>query len=241
MAAAKRWVTANGNNIYLVLGRRCNCFLISKDTRYILIDTSWQSEYKTLEKRIRAIIGTGRLEAIVLTHTHFDHAANAARLKEVFQARIIVHRDEAGFLEEGSSPLPQGTILFTRTLLRLVNLHDTSFKRFEPVEADVTFEDQFDLDQFGLNARIIHTPGHTLGSCSVIIDDEIALVGDAMVGMFRGLIFPPFADDSELLINSWTRLLKTGCSLFLPAHGRGNSRSTVQKNHDNYRKNRPPE
>jgi glyoxylase-like metal-dependent hydrolase (beta-lactamase superfamily II) len=44
---------------------------------------------------------------------------------------------------------------------------------------------------------------------SIIIDDEIAIVGDAMVGTIPDSIYPPFADDKKLLIKSWKKLLKT--------------------------------
>jgi glyoxylase-like metal-dependent hydrolase (beta-lactamase superfamily II) len=64
---------------------------------------------------------------------------------------------------------------------------------------------------------------------SVIVGDEIAIVGDTMVGTFPGKIFPPFADDVEGVVQSWGKLLETGCRLFLPAHGSGNSRELVEK------------
>ena len=74
---------------------------------------------------------------------------------------------------------------------------------------------------------IMHTPGHTSGSVSVIIDDEIALVGDTMFGIFRSSVFPPFADNIPELIRSWKSLLETECSLFLPSHGREKTREEL--------------
>jgi glyoxylase-like metal-dependent hydrolase (beta-lactamase superfamily II) len=47
---------------------------------------------------------------------------------------------------------------------------------------------------------------------------EIAIVGDAMFGVFRGSVLPPFGDDIGQMIQSWGSLLDTGCSVFLPAH-----------------------
>ena len=80
--------------------------------------------------------------------------------------------------------------------------------------------DQYlNLQDFGFNGYILHTPGHSPGSQSIIVDNEIALVGDAMFGVFPGSIFPPFADNEEELITSWGKLIQTGCRLFLPSHG----------------------
>jgi hypothetical protein len=67
-----------------------------------------------------------------------------------------------------------------------------------------------------------------MGSISLIIDDEIAAVGDAMVGTLPGKIYPPFADDVPELIRSWEILLNTGCGTFLPAHGSAKRRQLVE-------------
>jgi glyoxylase-like metal-dependent hydrolase (beta-lactamase superfamily II) len=99
----------------------------------------------------------------------------------------------------------------------------------EPCPADFLVDSRFDLEDLGLNAYILHTPGHTSGSMSVIVGDEIAIVGDTMVGTFPRSIFPPFADDVPELIRSWGKLLHTGCRIFLPAHGSANGRELVEK------------
>ena len=42
----------------------------------------------------------------------------------------------------------------------------------------------FDMKALGFNGYILHTPGHSPGSQSIIIDNEIALAGDSMFGIF---------------------------------------------------------
>ncbi|UTB31789.1 MAG: hypothetical protein NKF70_09735 [Methanobacterium sp. ERen5] len=49
---------------------------------------------------------------------------------------------------------------------------------------------------------------------SIIIDNKIAIVGDAMFGIFGNSIYPPFADNPKIMIESWGKLLDTGCSSF---------------------------
>ena len=93
-------------------------------------------------------------------------------------------------------------------------------------------DSSFDLKELGLNATIIPTPGHSIGSMSVIIADEIAIVGDSMFGVFRGSVFPPYAIDVKQMIDSWGVLLATDCSVFLPAHGSARNRSLLQKDYD---------
>ena len=38
--------------------------------------------------------------------------------------------------------------------------------------------------------------------------------------MIGNSVYPPFADDPEIMIKSWANLLQTGCSSFLPGHGK---------------------
>jgi glyoxylase-like metal-dependent hydrolase (beta-lactamase superfamily II) len=72
--------------------------------------------------------------------------------------------------------------------------------------------------------ELMHTPGHTKGCLSVIVDNELAIVGDAMFGVFPGSIFPPYGNDVRQMVESWEKLLETSCRLFIPAHGSANKR-----------------
>jgi glyoxylase-like metal-dependent hydrolase (beta-lactamase superfamily II) len=68
----------------------------------------------------------------------------------------------------------------------------------------------------------------------VIIENEIALVGDTLFGIFRGSVFPPFADNPKLMVQSWKKLLDTGCTTFLPAHGSERDKAVLKRQYDKY-------
>jgi len=93
----KTWRTARGTAVTRLLAGRSNVFLVSRNGRRLLVDTSPAWRWKTLARRLRRL-GVGRLDALVLTHSHFDHAGSAARLRKEFSAPVIVHRAEAGAL-----------------------------------------------------------------------------------------------------------------------------------------------
>ena len=61
----------------------------------------------------------------------------------------------------------------------------------------------------------------------MVIDDEIAIAGDSIIGTTPGKPFPPFADDVEILFSSWKKIIDTGCRAFLPGHGRPVSREEI--------------
>jgi hydroxyacylglutathione hydrolase len=103
------------------------------------------------------------------------------------------------------------------------------------VQPDILVKDSFGLNTFGFNAFVRHTPGHSSGSISVIIDNQIAIVGDAMFGVFKNSVFPPFADDIKQMVLSWGELLETGCTSFLPGHGTEKDRSILHRQFEKYK------
>ncbi|HQG66246.1 MAG TPA: hypothetical protein PLA32_10755, partial [Smithella sp.] len=71
---------------------------------------------------------------------------------------------------------------------------------------------------------------------SVILENEIAIVGDALFGVFRGSVIPPFAADEKLMAASWGKLLKTGCFVYLPAHGTARDREALERQYEKYKR-----
>jgi len=224
----KTWKTRNGSQITRVLAGRSNVFLLSSGEKYILIDTSPGRRWKKLDRRLRRL-KVGRLEALILTHSHYDHAGCAARVKDKYKAWVFAHREEGSFLAKGENAVIRGTILPTRLLVDHLAKYLAPLVSYQPCRPDVLVEGKFRLDEFGFDAYLLPTPGHSPGSMSVIVDDEIAVVGDAMFGVFPGSVFPPYAADTGRMVESWGKLLAAPCRLFLPAHGPENSRRLVWK------------
>jgi glyoxylase-like metal-dependent hydrolase (beta-lactamase superfamily II) len=223
------WETKNGYKVLQILSGRSNVFLLTNGEKNILIDTSPKFMWNLLDKRLKTL-RISILDLLLITHAHFDHAANSRRLKEKYKASVIVHQSEASYLASGQNTVTSGTNL----LYKYISSHfaGSSFLNYEPCPYDLTVDTTFDLSSYGFNACILHTPGHTKGSMSLVVDDEIAIVGDCMFGVFKSSIFPPVAEDPDEMIRSWGKLLETNCSIFLPSHGSANDRSLVQREFD---------
>ena len=70
---------------------------------------------------------------------------------------------------------------------------------------------------------MVYTPGHTLGSTSVLLNSGEAFVGDlAMSAKVMRLNpgMPIFAEDMDLVKASWKKLLDLGAKTIYPAHGK---------------------
>lgn len=215
----KSWTTKEGTEIYRILHLPANVYLVRNEDRQVLVDTSAKFFYPALRKRLdKFSFGSGDSDCLALTHTHYDHCQNAAALKEETGCRIIVSREAKESITDGYTDPPKGTMPLTRALISLAKKRDNKVFQYRPFTADVMVTKSyrpFDDD----NIKIIPTPGHSADSMSIIIDNEIALVGDAMFGIFMKSIYPPFCDDTSEMIRNWDKLIDTGCTLFLPGHG----------------------
>jgi glyoxylase-like metal-dependent hydrolase (beta-lactamase superfamily II) len=205
----KRFFTDCGSEIIRIVGGRSASYLIKSEGRNILVDSSVSFVRSKILKRLEKL-QVNNLDLLVLTHSHFDHSANAKFFQEYFNVKVLIHNKETGFLSDGVTVSPAGTNFITKPLMRFLQKKRISRINYEPCIADVIIED-YTVPFVECNIKIIHTPGHSCGSVCVIVDDDIAIVGDTMFGIFPGTAFPPFADNTALLMNSWDILLKTNC------------------------------
>lgn len=228
----KEWITKSGYKVTKLISTKSSVFLLSHKKINILIDTSLKENFNNIQKRLKRLNIT-KLDYLILTHTHYDHAQNTYKIKEKYGAKVIVHKNEAHIIKEGLAFIPKGTNLFIKILLVLTRSINKK-KKLKACEPDMVIDSGLSLKEYGFCGYILHTPGHTMGSMSVIIDNEIAVVGDAMFGISPTSIYPPFADNEAEVIKSWKKLLRTGCRMFLQAHGREISYAKVDNNYKKY-------
>ena len=195
-------------------------FLLIQDSIFGLVDSGNRN---TERKIVKAITSRGlkmeNLQFIFLTHTHYDHAGNVAVLKKMSSAKIIVHQSEADYLRKGFHPIPNGTNPAFKFIVFLGRkFTHKAYSSFKAVVPDKLFKDRFDLQEFGIDAKILHTPGHTLGS-SILVTDRKAFVGDTVFNVM-GFNYPTFANDEAVLQKSWQKLLALDVDFYYPAHGK---------------------
>ena len=219
--------SARGTKIHIILAGMTNCYLIQKDHLNILVDSGVAKSYQKLKRQLKLILGDHPfIDYHFLTHTHYDHAGNSNNIKNDFNAKIIVHEHEKEWIKNGFTKLPKGTSWLFKLITNSGNKYASFIGKYEPATPDIIVNDHLSLSD---DLKIIHTPGHTIGSESLLVDDEIALVGDTLFGIFKHKIFPPFADDVKNLYKSWELLLSTKCNLFLPGHGKPIKRDKFER------------
>lgn len=224
-------MNTSDNPIVKIPAGNTNVYLIRNGNSSVLIDAGEKGSTRKLLKVLEMYgLKPQNIHLIILTHTHYDHTGNLKALKNATGAQVLVHSNEADKLKAGYTPLPKGTKMFSKIIVYLGHHLMRKLARYEPVEPDIVVDDQYDLSPHGISGYILFTPGHTSGSISFILKDNDAFIGDAAFNIAGSGVYPPFANDQNDLIQSWKKLLDTGCERFFPGHGRMIPRAKFEKN-----------
>ncbi len=199
------------------------CYIV-RDKGVIMIDGGPPNRIKTIKKFLADMpMLPGEIKLIVLSHGDFDHVGSAADIRELSGAKIAIHEKDRINLEQARFNFPRGVTAWGHITRGLLLPFLKPLVRFQPARADIVLnEKDFSLEQFGINGKIIHTPGHTPGSVSVLLETGEAFVGclahsNLPFRLKPGL--PIFAGDIERVIQSWKSIIERGARMIYPAHG----------------------
>jgi len=206
-----------------------NSYLIKTVKGFILIDMGYYKAIDKLEKALSEL--NGRLSdifLIIITHSHVDHVGGVKKIKKLTNSDIIAHENGKKYLLNGRSNFPAGTNLLGKFLSKMGNMFFPA--TFESVTPNKTFGDIYNLSEYGVEGKVIHTPGHSSDSCSVIVNSTHCFVGDTLFNLgLSSSNYPIFADDEDKLRESIEKLYSTDCKYFYPGHGRMFKRETLQE------------
>lgn len=143
-----------------------------------------------------------RLKLLLLTHSHYDHTADAKKIQEDLGAKVAVHPlDQGNLAKPGSDGLP---LYFS----------------IDPVQEDLLVRENDRLHVGNLTIEVIETPGHTPGGvCYYLKESGILFSGDTLFkGTIGNLSFPTAVPDKM-----WVSLKKLAKlpqkTLVYPGHG----------------------
>ena len=199
-----------------------NTYLVCGQSGCVLVDAGNAGRERKFQGCIDKIgIKPEDIKLIVVTHVHYDHVGSLRAIKQICGCPVAVHGAESGLLQNGEMTPPPGTNVIAAGISRISGYLPRWFA-FEPVKPDILLAGEFSLEPFGLSGSIIHTPGHTTGSCSVLLPGGEALVGDLAFNYLPlglGPVFPPFAWDVPELLRSWQKIIDSGATVIYPGHG----------------------
>ena len=208
------------------------CYIL-KSEGVIAVDAGAPNKGRNFARGLeRVSIHPQDVQLVVITHGHWDHIGSAGELKTITGAKLAMHRREVNWLEQSLTPLPPGVTLWGRVF---INLHKKFMPliKIPPAEVDVVLgDDGLSLYDYGIPGRVLHTPGHSSGSVSVLLDTGEAFVGDLAMNKFPLRLspgLPIFAEDPTEVVRSWKLLLDQGASMVYPAHGKPFAAAVIEK------------
>lgn len=153
-----------------------NTYLIKGEQSWILVDTGMHGSEKSISEAINSRgIKPEDISHIIITHGHSDHFGNLKYYKELTKAQVICHKSIEENLANGEEVKP-----IPRTLLAKVLQTLFKSKEIGKIKPEITIDDYYDLKSIGLKGSIIHTPGHSKGSITIVLDSGQILIGDQL-------------------------------------------------------------
>jgi glyoxylase-like metal-dependent hydrolase (beta-lactamase superfamily II) len=210
-----------------------NVFILETEDALYLIDTGYPGFEKAIMKKIRSF--KKDLKLILLTHSHYDHFGCVMPIKEQTGALVAIHQNDSADLCNGTTALDSVSItgMFEKMILPLAEL----VQHPKVTCPDIVLHDGDSLHRYGLDAIAVHTPGHTKGSTTFIVQDSIAFVGDLIINFPHFRKQPYFANSWSEIDSSVIKLLNYNISFVYTGHRKKTGdRETIKEIAGNIRK-----
>jgi len=190
--------------------RRLNAFVVT-GPRPFLVDTGVPGSVPAILGKLEELgIEPTDIALIVVTHTHVDHAGSAAELQSITGAPILAQRHDAAAMAEGASEPAVGRTPAAKGFAEQIAARMATAPAgpaYPPVSATTVVDDAANLSEFGVDARVIHTPGHTAGGLTIVLGNDEAIVGDLIGSSDGNPALAGFATDETAMVDSIRRVL----------------------------------
>jgi glyoxylase-like metal-dependent hydrolase (beta-lactamase superfamily II) len=209
-----------------------NWYLVEDDGRITVVDCGVPTSWGSFQSALGELgLAPGAVDAVVLTHAHFDHIGFAERARSELGVPVFCHENDAPLARH-----PQ-QYAHERSRLRYIAGKPQalpviwSFARNraffpKPVQRVERYGNEGSLAVPG-SPRIVFTPGHTLGHCSLHFPDRDTLIaGDAVVTFNPYLaasgpqiVAGAATADYDRNLRSLDTIAETGATTVLCGHG----------------------
>jgi endoribonuclease LACTB2 len=192
-------VSASSLTIVNVGYRSTNYWVVSAGRSRLLVDLGWPGMVAALVANLeRKGIPLSEIAYGLATHYHIDHAGAAQDLKGK-GVRLLVTEEQVGaipLMKQWTKPAD----------------HYTEIRMADNVVISTGASRAF-LAGLGIPGEIVHTPGHSDDSVSLVLDTGAAFTGDLT---WEQLVAE---ENAEVVARSWTALRERGATTIYGGHG----------------------
>jgi glyoxylase-like metal-dependent hydrolase (beta-lactamase superfamily II) len=207
-----------------------NAYLLEAGDGFVLVDTGLPTKWDPLVSHLQASGALpDRLKLVVITHGDLDHTGGAARLQKEYNARVAIHPADADQVEKGAMLEREMTNPVFKVIMKLRRLRMRgSMPAYPTFTPDVLLSDGESLEPYGVDATILHLPGHTPGSIALLFPNGDIIAGDTVSNMIRPGT-SPFVHDRQAMAASLDKLKSLDLKTIFPGHGKPFSADKLEK------------
>lgn len=215
--------------VFRLGNRTVNWWAVATPDGVTLVDAGLRRHFGQLEGLLQTLERPLEdVKAVVLTHADVDHIGVAENLRRK-GVTIYIHESDAAAAGGNLRPLPKEALLNAwrpRAFIGAYEYARDGALRPRFVKETLPLVDGEVLPLPG-SPRVIHVPGHSKGSCALLLEESsILFTGDALVtkdplsGKRSPSLLPRFDnEDHEQALRSLEKLAATDAELVLPGHG----------------------
>lgn len=179
--------------------RSTNHWVVSAGTSRLLVDLGWPGTMGQMRANLhRMDVPLNEIRYGLATHYHIDHAGLAQELKHAGVPLLVLDAQVSAIPIMKTWTKPQDKYVD-------ITMHDNVIISFP--------ESRSLLDRISILGEILHTPGHSDDSVSLLLDDGSAFTGDLTHPARIG------ERDAAVVSASWRLLRERGATRVYPAHG----------------------
>jgi endoribonuclease LACTB2 len=179
--------------------RSTHYWVVSAGTSRLLVDLGWPGTMGMMRANLRRMdVPIEEIRYGLATHYHIDHAGLAQELKQAGVPLLVLDAQVSAIpmMERWTKP---------RDRYVDITMHDNVTISFP--------ESRLVLERIGIPGEIVHTPGHSDDSVSLLLDDGSVFTGDLTHPALAG------AGNAAVVSASWRTLRERGATRVYPAHG----------------------
>ena len=179
--------------------RSTNFWVVSAGRNRLLVDLGWPGKAAALFANLERMgVPLSEIRYGLATHYHIDHAGAAQDLKNKGVPLLVIQEqvDAIPLMKQFVKPADNYTEITTHDNVVIPTVESREF-----------------LKRVGIDGEILHTPGHSDDSVTLVLDIGCAFTGDLTMESMVA------TEDPAVVARSWQLLRDRRVSTIYPGHG----------------------
>ena len=191
-----------------------NCYIIENGTDGILVDTGKREYANQVIEQCKFY----SVKLIILTHAHFDHAENTAKISGALGIPIGMNEQDCNLIQSNTNQSMSAANVLGKIVLS-ASMKDFSKRTIPDFKPNIFLRDGDSLIDYGIDAQIVALPGHTNGSIGIDVDKKHLIVGDALMNMFYPTVSMLY-NNRDKMLESARKISSIGDRTIYFGHGK---------------------